>query len=75
MRPGTTLRELEARLAGAPEAAAYLAALRSSRYRAHGDPPTAAGRRALRRELGHGLGVSGRLRALWALPPRARRPR
>ena len=31
--------------------------------------PTRAERAALRRELGAGLGVRGRLRAWWALPP------
>jgi len=31
--------------------------------------PSPAGRRALRSQLGSGLGVLGRLRALWALPP------
>ena len=34
--------------------------------------PTAAQRRALRRQLRFGLGALGRLRALWALPPRWR---
>ncbi|MCW2992683.1 MAG: transglutaminase protein, partial [Conexibacter sp.] len=28
-------------------------------------------RRALRRELAAGLGLGGRIRALWALPPRS----
>jgi len=33
-----------------------------------------SGRRALRRALAQGLGFGGRLRALWALPPRVERP-
>ena len=38
-------------------------------------PPSAAERSALRRELAAGLGRLGRLRALWALPPRPRAAR
>ncbi len=38
-------------------------------------PPTSSGRRAVRAELAAGLGLAGRLRALWALPPRPRRGR
>jgi hypothetical protein len=70
--PGTTLRQLEARLGGSPEATAYLRALSAARYGSTAAPPTAAQRRALRRALGDGLGWAGRLRAWWALPPRAR---
>ena len=66
---GTTLRQLEQRLGGTPEAAAYLRALRAGRYAPAAPPPTAGGRRALRRELASGRGPRGRLRALWALPP------
>jgi hypothetical protein len=69
---GTTLRQLEARLGGSPDAVAYLRALRSARYAASAPTPTGAQRRALRRELAAGLGLTGRLRALWALPPRLR---
>ncbi|HLH66155.1 MAG TPA: transglutaminase-like domain-containing protein [Solirubrobacteraceae bacterium] len=65
---GTTLAALERRLATAPEAAAYVRAVRMARY-ADGPPPTRAQRRALRRELARGLGAAGALRALWALPP------
>jgi protein-glutamine gamma-glutamyltransferase len=69
--PGTTLRALEQRFAGSPEAEAYLRALRLERYAAEPPgAPTGAGRAALRRELGSGLGLRGRLRAWWALPPR-----
>jgi protein-glutamine gamma-glutamyltransferase len=70
--PGLTLRQLEQRLAGTPEAVAYLRALRSGRYgpaRAVAELPTAAQRRALRRALAAGGGLRARLRALWALPP------
>lgn len=71
--PTVTLRELERRLRGTEAAGAYVRALREARY---GWPPEASGaggRRALRRELARGLGPSGRLRALWALPPRRAR--
>jgi protein-glutamine gamma-glutamyltransferase len=44
--------------------------LRLSRYGGAGGAPTMGQRRALRRELGRGLGFIGRIRALWALPPR-----
>jgi transglutaminase-like putative cysteine protease len=66
---GTTLQQLERRLGGTPEAAAYLRALRAGRYAPAGPPPTLRGRRALRRALASGRGPAGRLRALWALPP------
>jgi protein-glutamine gamma-glutamyltransferase len=66
---GLTLQQLEQRLGGSPEAAAYLRALRASRYAPTATAPTPRGRRALRRELGSGAGPRGRLRALWALPP------
>jgi hypothetical protein len=69
--PCTTLRSLERRFAGDP-GAAYLAALRAVRF-GYGDPrPTPEQRRALRRALARGRGLPGRLRALWALPPRPR---
>ena len=67
--PGTTLRQLEQRLGGSPEAAAYLRALRAGRYAVAAPLPTAAQRRALRRELAAGLGFTGRVRAFLALPP------
>ena len=66
---GTTLHQLEQRLGGTPEAAAYLRALRVGRYASAGPPPTSSGRRALRRELAGARGPGARLRALWALPP------
>ena len=69
---GTTLRQLERRLGAPPEATAYLRALSASRYGPAPSPPTAAQRKALRRALAQGLGPAGRLRALWALPPRPR---
>jgi transglutaminase-like putative cysteine protease len=68
--PGTTLRQLERRLGGSPEATAYLRALREARYGSRTAPPTRRERRALRRALAGGLGLTGRLRAWWALPPR-----
>ena len=55
-----------------PEVAGYMRALRMSRYGGRATVPDRAQRRALRRELGLGLGPLGRLRALRALPPRLR---
>jgi hypothetical protein len=66
---GLTLAALERRMAGAPEAAAYVRAIRVARFGGGSVAPSPAGRRALRSQLGSGLGVLGRLRALWALPP------
>ncbi|HSD78974.1 MAG TPA: transglutaminaseTgpA domain-containing protein [Solirubrobacteraceae bacterium] len=72
--PAVTLHRLERTLAGgSPAARDYLRALGAARYAARGGGPTSHQRRALRRELAAGLGLRGRLRALWALPPR--RPR
>jgi transglutaminase-like putative cysteine protease len=70
---GTTLAGLERRLLGSPDAAAYVRALRMARYGGVAGGPSPAQRRALRHELARGLGFMGRLRALWALPPRAHR--
>ncbi len=67
---GVTLVALEQRLRSSPDAAAYVRAIRIERYGAAGDPPSSAQRRALRAQLAFGLGPVGRLRALWALPPR-----
>jgi hypothetical protein len=69
---GMTLRQLERRLALSGEAAGYLRAISAARYTARPVMPTNAQRRALRRELAGGRGLRGRLRTLWALPPRAR---
>jgi transglutaminase-like putative cysteine protease len=72
---GTTLAGVEERLRGAPEAAGYVRALRLARYGAAAAPAASAGqRRALRAQLARGTGPFGRLRALWALPPRAPKP-
>jgi hypothetical protein len=70
--PGATLAELEARLRLDGDAAGYLRSLRERRYGYARATPTAHQRRALRRALAHGLGPAGRVRALWALPPRTR---
>jgi transglutaminase-like putative cysteine protease len=67
-----TLVALERRFADSPPAAGYVRSLRLARYGAGDAPPTAAQRRALRRQLAFGLGAIGWLRALWALPPRVR---
>jgi len=76
--PGTTLRQLERRLGVSGDGSGYLRALRAARY-GSGAVPTSAQRAAFRRELAAGLGWRGRLRALYALPPRlydlTRRPR
>jgi protein-glutamine gamma-glutamyltransferase len=72
LETGTTLRQLEQRLGASADAAAYLRALSASRYGGAAVTPTPAQRRALRRALAQGLGPAGRLRALWALPPRPR---
>jgi transglutaminase-like putative cysteine protease len=69
--PATTLRSLEERFARSPAAAGYVRAVRDLRYGGRPAAPTAAQRRGLRAELARGMGLSGRLRAWWALPPRA----
>ncbi|HEY2200410.1 MAG TPA: hypothetical protein VGH56_00875, partial [Solirubrobacteraceae bacterium] len=70
LHDGMTLAALERRLHSAPDAEAYVRTLRLARYGAGASPPSAIQRRALRRELGRGLGFIGHVRALWALPPR-----
>jgi hypothetical protein len=66
----TTLAALEARFRFDAGASAYLRTLRARRFGFAANGPTGGQRRDLRRALAHGLGLSGRLRALWALPPR-----
>lgn len=75
LKPGTTLAGLERSLRAAPGAASYVRALRVSRYGSAHQLPTLEQRRALRSWLAEGLGIRGRLRALWALPPRLGRNR
>ncbi|MCW2966841.1 MAG: transglutaminase domain protein, partial [Solirubrobacteraceae bacterium] len=58
----------------APQAAAYVAAVRMSRFGGRPVAPSSEQRAALRSELAVGLGWGGRLRAWWALPPGRRRP-
>jgi transglutaminase-like putative cysteine protease len=67
---GATLVSLETRFHGSPDAAAYVRTLRLERYGGAARAPSSSGRRAVRSELASGLGVTGRVRALWALPPR-----
>lgn len=69
LTPGTTLVQLERHFRGSPAAVAYLRTLGRARYAAAAERPTAAQRRALRAQLAEGR-TWGRLRALWALPPR-----
>jgi transglutaminase-like putative cysteine protease len=74
--PQTTLAALERRLRKlvGPESARYVGLLRARRFAPPGspgtDPPTRAERAGLRRELGEAAGRLGRVRALFALPPR-----
>lgn len=67
---GITLAALEHRYRTSPEAAQYVRTIRMMRFGGGAHSPTPAQRRALRTQLRLGLGVFGRLRALWALPPR-----
>jgi hypothetical protein len=70
--PDMTLARLERLLSGSDGALGYLRALRLERYGSGSPPPTPGQRRALRRELAAGLGLRGRVRSLWALPPHPR---
>lgn len=72
---GVTLAALERRFRTSPEAAAYVRALRMTRFGGQGALPTLSQRRALRAQLRAGLGLGGAARALWALPPRPQRHR
>jgi hypothetical protein len=67
---GVTLHALERRFGDSPGAARYLRRLRLARFGAVTELPTGPERRALRSQLASGLGIVGRLRAWWALPPR-----
>jgi transglutaminase-like putative cysteine protease len=69
--PDLTLQRVETLLAGSDGALAYVRTLRVARYGGGDGATTPAQRRALRRELAAGLGLRGRLRAVWALPPRS----
>ena len=72
LHDGATLAALEDRYRFTPEVAGYMRALRLARYGGRATVPDRAQRRALRHELGLGLGPLGRLRAWRALPPRLR---
>ena len=67
--PQTTLDSLASRFRGT-DAERYVRSLAAARYGYGAARPAAADRSALRRELASGLGLRGRLRAWWALPPR-----
>ena len=71
LQTGVTLHALEHRFRGAPEAAGYVRRLRLARFAGQARLPRPSERRALRAQLAAGLGLVGRLRAWWALPPRA----
>jgi transglutaminase-like putative cysteine protease len=71
--PATTLAHLERRFRHTPGAAAYVRAVGRARYADTAEEPTPAERRALRAQLAEGRGTFGRLRAIWALPPRPQR--
>ena len=70
MPVGTTLIQLERRLGSSGAGAGYLRALRAARYGGATALPGRAERAAFREDLAAGLGWRGRMRALWALPPR-----
>jgi transglutaminase-like putative cysteine protease len=70
LQDGVTLAGLEERFRGSPLAASYIRTLRLARFAGRTDLPDSEQRRALRSQLGAGLGFGGMLRALWALPPR-----
>ncbi len=67
---GATLRGLEHRFRASAPAVRYVHALCLARFAGKAELPSGADRRAVRAELATGLGATGRLRALWALPPR-----
>jgi len=67
---GVTLAALERRYRSSPAAAGYIRTIRLARFGGGRELPSSAQRRALRHQLGFGLGAIGRLRAVWALPPR-----
>jgi transglutaminase-like putative cysteine protease len=67
---GTTLAGIEQRFRGSPDAQQYVRTLRLARYADTDTAPSPAGRRAVRAKLREGLGLSGLVRSLWALPPR-----
>src|SRR5581483_10796386 len=70
LTPQVTLSEIEHRLEGTPGAETYVRTLRRARYAQEAELPSARERRALRVALRSGLGITGALRALWAVPPR-----
>lgn len=72
---GVTLVALERRFRTSPDAAGYVRLIRLARYGDQTERPTLAQRRAVRAQLGAGLGLVGAVRALWALPPRPERRR
>jgi transglutaminase-like putative cysteine protease len=72
--PGVTLAGLEQRFSASPDAVAYVRAIRLARFAGGTELLPQSGRGAVRGELRAGLGLLGRLRALWALPPRWKMP-
>jgi hypothetical protein len=72
LQGGVTLHALEQRFRASPEAAGYVRTLRLARFAGEPELPRRSQRRALRVQLAIGLGLAGRLRSWWALPPRIR---
>jgi hypothetical protein len=72
LQGGVTLHALEQRFRSSPEAAGYVRTLRLARFAGEPELPRASQRRALRGQLAAGLGLAGRVRSWWALPPRVR---
>jgi len=70
LTPATTLSDLERRFRRSTDAAGYVRAVARARYGDGAQPPTPEQRRALRAQLAIGRGTFGRVRAIWALPPR-----
>ncbi len=68
--PRATLADIARRLSADEDAARYVQQVAARRFGRGGPAPGHRERRALRRELGSGLGFTGRVRAWWALPPR-----
>jgi transglutaminase-like putative cysteine protease len=74
LAPSTTLAQLERRFKRSPEAVEYVRSVSRARFAGVAVAPTRGQRRAFRAQLAVGRGAFGRLRAVWALPPRRSAP-